>query len=361
MNVGILTFSQANNFGALLQAYALQQTLAGLGHQAEIIRYPAELGFLAQWSFLRNRMRKEGHPAAVLQAYYAYRRFREHCFHQSPPCNTFADLRQLAGRYDAIIVGSDQVWHPKWVPLHIFFLAFADRPGLRRISYAACTGVSTHTTASHILAQNWLTQFSAISVRNAVTREVVHDWLGHDVPIVADPTLLHDFHEFDSVPLPRDIPDQFILVYALEHTLLPLGYQLLAKLKANRTLPVVTIIPSCHSSCDFQAADIALRHLDPRLFPLLFKKAAFILTDSFHGSIFSIKSQKPFLCYGDLGPRSPRLQDLTQRYGLEKAFVTSAEACPNISLDLVLPYDRINTAIRKHLASSFYFLTQSLQ
>jgi len=148
MKVGILTFSYACNYGAVLQCFALYRTLRKLGVEADIIRYVPE-GFrpypplwrgwgVKQGLVLQNIPKKRifaRHGAGMIQA---FDEFRETHLIFSAKCSTSQEIAKAVAGYDAVITGSDQVWH--FAQKDPFFLEWDAPFEGKRISYAPCCG-----------------------------------------------------------------------------------------------------------------------------------------------------------------------------------------------------------------------------
>jgi hypothetical protein len=277
-------------------------------------------------------------------------------------------LRENARRYDAIVVGSDQVWNSAMCTQIgrglAYFLDFADQLPVRKISYAACIGRPDQPTAAHVYAPRWLRKFDHVSVRNDFSATRVREWTGRtDVAIVADPTVIHDFAALPST-LPDRLPQQFILVYAFPNQRLDIGRAALAHVKHQLQLPVVAIVAaSPHQYLDFPGADIFLRTASPCQWVALFARASYVITDSFHGAIFALKHRTPFTAYVDPdGVSRHRLRDLTSRYGAANRLVDNPDTAR--ALPVEIPSAQLDTTralIAQHTEVSRSFLQQSLQ
>lgn len=337
MRVGILTYTEGNNnAGALLQALALQKTVAGMGHRAELIRFPAYRD-LRLWRRLWQRMRTQGNRRDILMGYLKYLVFRRRNLVRSRACHSLAELRRLAQTYAAIVVGSDQVWNTRmayWAFLKrpdTAFLSFTKGLPVRRIAYAACSGTAVSDSAAYCYAPYWLRQFAAISVRNRATQSLVGEWLEGNPPVITcDPSLLYDFSEFKTLRL-KNLPARYVLVYAFPSPLEEAARAVLERMRAETNLPVVVIPPADHYDNRFPGGDHYAYALDPGEWVSLIANADAFLTNSFHGMLFAANMGTPFVAYYQPGSAiSGRLEDAAGRYALQPHVMTSADEASSV-------------------------------
>jgi hypothetical protein len=303
----------------------------------------------------------------LLIADYVYERFRRDYYRRSPLCRNDSELRRNATRYDAIIVGSDQIWNHELLAEHGFgltyFLNFADGLAFRRVSYAASVGHSRQSTDAHATARQLLKHFDYLSVREDFSGTLVGEWTGRaNIPVVADPTLLSEFLSF-PVRLSRRLPPKFILVYAVLGCGIPIASAILKTVRRDMDLPLVAIVATTHTDFDFPGADFYVRIASPCEFVAMFSRASYVLTNSFHGTIFAIKQRIPFSAYVVANSSgAQRIYDLTARYCLRERVVDSTDAA-----DIIVPtiaserFDTAHSLIGAHVAASISFLRQALQ
>ncbi len=123
---------------------------------------------------------------------------------------------------------------------------------------------------------------------------------------------------------------------------------------------MVAVIPSAQKPHLAPWADIKIWEAGPAEWLYLVANAKFVYTDSFHGALFSIKSERPFLAYYVEAGRSPRLMDIAARYGIEKAVAGSAEEAVEKIRTEALDYEAVNRLIHAHVEQSNAFLEQAL-
>jgi hypothetical protein len=168
VKIGIFTFHHVDNFGALLQCLSLTQALQEMGHDIKVINHQSpttglRAGLrhdLSSWPHLFNRLRGliRGN-----KLHDSFDRFRRHSLPLTPLCETESQLAQLANSFDALVVGSDQVWHFSREPKY-FFHWHPSFPN-RRIAYAACCGSDIQPDTDTALLSACLKKFDFISVR----------------------------------------------------------------------------------------------------------------------------------------------------------------------------------------------------
>ena len=301
LKTGIVTFHRAANYGAVLQAYALQKVICGFGVDCQIIDFRCNdierfyKPFLVYRSSLPSMVKQFG--KAILN--YKNRRekknkidlFVSKHLNLSEPVYTETD--ELNQKYDAFITGSDQVFNPDIAGKDalFYFLAFSRKP---RFSYAASFGKSyiSETEKEKISAE--LRKFDKISVREESGKEIVRELTGIEAEINIDPTLLLsavDWRQLENKPKSIDFP--YILVYnMLPSELLFNSAQTLSK---DSHLKVVVVNNKNYSNKSKYNDFIFLDSISPEEFLWLIDHAKFVLNSSFHGSVFSILFHKNFI------------------------------------------------------------------
>ncbi|MEI6561027.1 MAG: polysaccharide pyruvyl transferase family protein [Verrucomicrobiota bacterium] len=368
MKIGILTFHFNPNFGARLQCMALQKVLEQIGHNVEVINYrpvpETPLRFWRGWgltsgniaSSVRQRWRLLRHGEAARER---FRRFNQEHLRISPCCDSLPSIAKLASSFDVIIVGSDQVWNRSYFQDPAYFLDFAGYPG-KRISYAACCGHLDMPQAGMESVRRALQAFNAISVRNEVTFEWVQKLSGLTPQIVCDPTLLYDFPELAT---PSIAPcHRYILAYVLDEEIKGGHVQAIEQIRQKfGDIPVIAVSPILMHLQAYPWADHVVFDVGPAEWVNLIANAAFVYTDSFHGALFSMKHQRPFLAYYSKPIRAGRLCDIANRYGIDSAIVGSlGEAEKKQSFCASLNYECIQKKISKHREESISFLQKSI-
>jgi len=336
--VAILTQPLGHNYGGLLQAYALQIYLKKLGCEVETLdRRAPEAGQLSAKSHVFNLARLmlgriKSIPNAKKQARVLEElaRFRDRRIAMSPKIASEQELREYYRdrKFDAFVVGSDQVWRPRYSPSILnFFLDFLDdiKSPAKRIAYAASFGVddweysSELTEKCTILAQ----KIDAISVRESSAVSLCKEKLGVFAECVVDPTLLLEPEDYEPLisECGENVNAGCVLSYVLDPA--PEKRSIADTVGSSLGVNVFSIKPQ-HS-----VAQVRTKDLDKCQFPSVeswlqaFRNASFVVTDSFHGTVFAILFNKPFIAVGNSARGMARFESLLSQFGLVERLVES--------------------------------------
>ena len=323
MRIGILTFHCAINYGAVLQAYALQEYLKGLGHDVYVLDYrPSYLLkpyriFVWRWfadkSFIEN-VRSLLRcllitPIKIKRKVY-FQQFTRKYLNLYPFLPERIDL-------DAIFLGSDQIWNPQITEGldPIYFGDFKIPNKCKIISYAASVGSIENIIGLEDKFKMLLKHIDCISVREKSLADYIDTfvWRGDLVPVVVDPVLLVGKNVFTSMNLKRKCNKPYLLVFRLSHHSYGNMLVLANQIASQRGLDVIDLVSSSE----------VLRNRGMRMsetvedFISLFMYADYVLTSSFHGTIFSVIFEKNFntIISGDW--TSERMIGILSLLGLE--------------------------------------------
>lgn len=360
MKVGILTFHFSDNFGALLQAYALRKWFMVNGHEAEFIPYHpshVESGGAMQMS-LRPAAVKANlktvflKVTAFLQRYFGDKdqaaRFQEFRTKELGISRTFlrraSELEVISSRYDLIVAGSDQIWSPSiqfgFDPC--YFLSFANRSTARCISYAASFGRDSLTPHQMELVAPLLESLSSISVRELSGVDIVRGASGLEAACVPDPTLLHDKYD-ELLDSSNDDSNGHIFCYALRTA------DVIREVSETAAAALSAPIISPHN------VHRRWREIGQTVYPgpaewvSQLVNASFVVTNSFHGTVFSVLFRKPFLVTELPGSRkamNARSRNFLAQLGLMDRFVSKNELSKVPEL-IHSPIDWSNVAVRQ--------------
>ena len=314
-DVGILPLDPHScNYGGVLQTVALQDAVKDLGMRCEIIQYSRwnehgtfspkrGLRYLtADKVFSRFYDMYNAHSTLDTQSDYTetysvrFRKFWQEHLILSERIDA-KTLREKRLPYDALICGSDQIWNPDY-NIPAFFLDFA-HPDQKRIIYAASIGKDRLTNLQKTIYQSYLRDLDDISVREESAQKMISKISGKPVHLVLDPTLLHTkeywMEKMSDEPLETS---RYIFCYFLEFTK--------EKTEAAREFAQahkckVVIIPFLHGKKEKYSdicADESVQDASPADFLRLIYDAEFVLTDSFHATVFSLIFRKQFWVFG---------------------------------------------------------------
>ncbi len=369
MKIGVLTFQYSINFGAQLQCLALQEVLKSMGHEVEVIRYtPANYNNspFRGIGLKRNGAIKALSILAVKLTYgqqikKRFRKFGQQYFQKTVSCDENSIASVVNNAFDAIIVGSDQVWGPSFHSTGIYFFNWEPEFKGKRISYAPCCAINRVADVNKKKLGNLLLKFDSLSVRNMETSQFVADLTGITPTMVLDPTFLYDFIAFkNSFEAPYK---KYIFVYILGEEI-PGGHEaIITAIKKERgDLPVIAAVLSERRVKFFSWADKTYWTLTPDKWVALIAYADYFYTDSFHGVVFAQKFGIEFLAYYTNEKRKSRFIDLASRFDLASNIVESVDdaivrkCIRNTNRD----YMNTNQFISDEIKKSKQFLIQSL-
>lgn len=328
MKIGILTFHYGSNYGGVLQCYALQQVLKDRGHEVKVINYVPNDAF-KKFAHVALMLLKShnfrGLKAALHYIRYhktsrnVFRRFREKYLLMTEKHSNVDAFKGIS--CDMVIVGSDQVWNYSQQKYRDYFLGWLDNPSIKKVSYAACCGANgiDDQYRDNLITQ--LNQFSAISVRSNETKLFVRQLLGKDVPIVLDPTMLYDYNEFTN-----PLEEKYILTYILIDDIKGGNENAMRVIREKyEDLPVYSIIISDRIPRLCCWADEQLYDVNPEKWVNLICNCSFLFTDSYHGCLFAMKFQRPFIAYYRDRNKGKRLLDLKEMFNLNNIVTTVEE------------------------------------
>lgn len=322
--IGILTFHRALSYGAMLQAYALQNFMLELGIDNEIVDY--ECKYMVD-HYQKNFRVTNGNPIKGLgwnlltvNGIRKERKTRDEFVAKHFKLSEAYDasnIHNVADKYSAFITGSDQVWSPKCVGFDpVYFLNFA-KPN-QKFSYAA--SIASKTIPDNLKAEykNRLTDFQACSVREESAVEIVKDLSGKDAFVNIDPTLLLTKEKWDKLAT-NVLNEPYIFLFTVLKPKNLIDYAL--ELSRKTGLKVIYLNKAKLRK------DSALTYMDPVTadkFIGLIKNADYVCTNSFHGTAFSIIYHKNFIVETEtVQGRNIRSEELMKRLGLEKRIMNS--------------------------------------
>ena len=331
--IGVVTFFDAYNYGAVLQTFALQKFLNDNDISSCIVKHewqPKERvsslrGFLYNVKYHKQIKRKKKNFQSFLSK-----------------CNfTVGDFKNECERF---VVGSDQVWNSKWnYNRNIFYLTFASE----KYSYAASFGsVESIKKYRHKLIRDDLSSFNAVSVREKSAVNYL-DKLGIKSHTNIDPVFLltsDDWEQYCDNPITNE---KYILVYSLENNEKLFSFaRELAKKNPSRILLIADTKKKKLHGMD------VVRYPSPSEFLSLFKNATAVVTNSFHGTAFSVVFNKPLYCFLQTKEGAPndRVIDLLNDCGLSNRIVSESFA------DDITLFETANAFIENERKKSLQYL-----
>ena len=373
MRIGILTLPLHTNYGGILQAYALQTVLERMGHEVEVFDKPDQIHrplWRNSMTFAK-RLALRAIGKSVSLNYQKEHNIRERT--KRKYVNVFIQQhikrRELksydaisSADYDAIVVGSDQVWRQKFMPkmnVKIPFLLFAEGWNIKRIAYAASFGSDKweYTEENTITAKKAIQRFDAVSIREHSGVTLCKDYLDyHDAEQVLDPTLLLDRIDYEHIIEESDSTHKIngsLMCYVLDYSNEKRRY-------ISECAKVLDMIPF-ETNSKYEVKGASLEEIvQPPVEQWLrsFRDSSYVITDSFHACVFSILFHKQFIVIGNQSRGLARFHSLLSLFGLEDRMVTENL---DVSLcDRPIDWDRVDTKLKKLREYSKCFLEKAL-
>lgn len=367
MKIGILTQPLRTNYGGLLQAYALQTVLQRLGHDVTILNrcYPktqekllSKILNIKNIILGKNAICYDKKKISFVEENTS--RFIDNNYKLSAPYYTSESLREyiLSNNFDAIIVGSDQVWRPRYSPnIFNYFLDFTEGTDIKRYSYAASYGVDNweFNKQESDICSRLAQSFNGITVRESSAISLCKDNLGVNAELVLDPTLLLSSSDYTALLAGKNlINKKGIFTYILDagdekkhiienakKTTGKDSFTCMPKLKFNYKNAKEDL-----SGCQFPAVEQWIQS---------FVDADMVITDSFHGTAFSIIFNKPFWVISNERRGNTRMESILEMFGLKDRMVN--ESSINIDWNTPIDWEKVNDTKRKWQIKSMDFLT----
>lgn len=379
---GLCVRYDCDNFGSMLQILATQRAIRAVGWDYEIIRYDKRtpLFYITNVTrlfnpyfmkgkietFEKNRKLK-GFPEvwkgnSIRNKWIADYR-RAYIGPYSPVYKGYANLVKGAEKYDAMVVGSDQLWTPAGIKSKFYNLLFVP-DHLKKVSFATSFGVGEIPASQKKMTTQYLQRIEHVSVRETRGAEIVKELTGRDATVALDPTLLYTGDEWKEIfPEKRIIDEPYILAYFLgsneEHR------DAVEQLKRESGLKLVTIpFMDVFVERDLTFGDQRLFEVGPIEFLNLIRGAEYICTDSFHGSVFSILNHKQFITFdrtnsSDKQTRNSRIDSLFGLLRLEKRRYRSGVALKNM-IDQSIDFDTVDQKLAELRHETICFLNNAL-
>lgn len=333
MKVGIITIHNSPNYGACLQAYALWAYINQQGIDCEIIDLyrPYQKEYISSRRFVPMRKREHILSDTIRHAIkkligrnkepkYFSDSAKEKFKRFNAPINlsrTYRGIDEFYANpplYDLYISGSDQVWNPSQpYCMEPYFLTFVPK-GKTKISYAASIGLLDLRENEKAKFKEWLSTYTAISVREKQAKTLLESFSWLKVEQTPDPTFLLDIEDWKKLTEYPDINEPYILLFALSYSPKMLEYSKRLAQEAGKKLIVLGMLqPECKDGSYLPITDVG-----PQEFLGYMAKAEMVITDSFHGTVFSIiMGANNFYTYiAPSNERGSRIVDLLDTFGL---------------------------------------------
>ena len=373
MRIAVLTLPLHNNFGGILQAYALLKVLKDLGHNVVLIdksRYVS----LGPWYrkypiYIKRCIRKYilGQKITVRADVEQNKVNATIARHSDRFINKYIeriytkDFSNITKEnFDAFIVGSDQVWRPKYFfsAIENAYLEFAKEWRIKRIAYAASFGTEEweYTEKQTKSCATQLKKFNAVSVRESSAVQLCNDNFGVKAEHVLDPTML--LEKEDYIKLFKETgtvqSNGNLFCYILDESI---EKDTIISIISKEKGLAPFYVNSKYNNAEAPLEERIQQPVEKWL--RAFYDAEFVITDSFHACVFSIIFNKPFVVYGNKERGMARFESLLTLFALEDRLVSSPYEV-NKALLATIDWDRVNSIRKQMKEKSLSFLTKNL-
>jgi len=375
--IGILTQHLHDNYGGLLQAFALQKYLTKHGYDVLTVDFLSKnIG-----ETVRRKPRLWGIKGIIINSIRKYilkrnvdsifplnetekasigretRRFVAENIRLTQRLSSLEEFKYLDSyKFDAFIVGSDQVWRPRYSPgLPAFFLDFlgADTK-TKRIAYAASFGTDNcdeYSPEELVKYSALCKKFDAIGVREDSAVELCKSNFGAKADHVLDPTILLEKDDYIELVNKDGIPESAgdMMVYVLDRS--PEKQRMINQVAVTRGLKPFTVMPEAATGI-FPPVTQWLRG---------FMDAKYVVTDSFHGVAFSIIFNKPFIAIGNKERGLARFTSVLKKFNLEERLVLTESELTQEKIDAEIDFGKVNEIKKMKQEYAFEFLHKPLK
>ncbi len=384
--IGILTLLPRDNYGGVLQAYALMKILKGMGFETLLIDRSLKKPYFKELSY-KNRFRAlfknfikkyiffKGESLAYINLVNIEREYykrvaepdvvgvhinefiKDYIHPKTEKIYQTKDIIENIRNIDAIIVGSDQIWRKSLVEdVFDYFCQFLRSKNIKRLSYAASFGIDEWEFSNYETrkCRKLIKKFSAVSVRETAGMQMCKEYLDVNASVVLDPVLLLDISEYLKI---------FCFSNDLEKNDGIFAYLLGIDDAKKSMLSYIENTLSCDSNIIELYGDID-RPIKERILPRMsewlsrFYFARFVFTNSFHGVVFSVIFNKPFIVYCENA--TSRIRSLLSILGLENRIINSGSEIDEEKVIEKIGWGKVNEILKDERERSLKFLRDNI-
>ena len=384
--IGIITYHFAHNYGAVLQTYATQTVLEKLGANSEVLDYAPKYHTEIytpkrdiKFGFINKLKKESAHKSGAIRLLAAvktiytnskfnktgvedrenktliYKSFVDKFLKISRHYNTLLELVENPPEYDGIVAGSDQIWNWRLTNQEYddaYFLQFGKKD-MKRCIYAASIGNTTAEECySHV--KNLSIAINHISFREKPVCDRYNELSKVDCIDVCDPTLLLSAEEYNKISKNSFLLlEPYILAYILVDNSVITG--LLKTLEKKTGLRVIEISPEQKYLNSEHVSNI-----EPNEFPSFFRNASYVVTNSFHGTVFSLIYNRNLFCAANPNSRDSRITSLLKNCGILYR-LADGEKDIEMTLNTKIDYSIVNARLNEMRNKGINYLKETLE
>lgn len=369
MKVGLVTFSSAHNYGALLQAYAMQTYLEKIGLEVDVINYRPRFIDGVYDIYKIKRTNSDLHKIYLkiqknvflnlkdswkIKRYNNFEKFINESLHTTKVYNSLSSIQKDFLNYDILIAGSDQIWNTdltKGID-PTYFLEFGNKDAVR-IAYAPSLGKDLIEEEFKPLYKRYLSNFDFISIREENMRDILGELTSKEMVSVLDPTLLLDREDYDKIKEDSIYKDkEYIYVHFIGNDIKT--YEMADYLSRKLNLPVLHNRPSGLFDNELSGNF----YESPQQLISVIDNAKYVITNSFHATVFSIVYKKQFLTIPH-SKRPERMINLLSMLGLEKCLIEDVRLFSSLE-DYSIDYVDVDKRLRDLKKKSKGYLDRAI-
>lgn len=364
-----------NNYGSILQAYALQMALESIDDiNYEIIcQYGKKI---ASVDNLVEKFMTMGIKDTMWRAFWkfgmrgvrtrsnALQKFIDENLNISDKQFNDKTITEANTLYDSFVCGSDQIWNPSLTELDSMYWLNFVKSGKPKFSYAPSIGIKEATIEQSRKIKENLSDFCAVSCREVSGARLINEILDGEICFtVLDPTLMVDKCKWDQVCTPRRVKEKYVFAYLLRGS--KKERKLVEKFAFEKNLKVVTlpflevnhIVPY-----DFKFGDIKDWNVSPIDFISLIRNAEYTFTDSFHCMIFSCLYHTPYFNFSKNGTsQMSRIHDLQKTLELPNRLIRQNDSVESITSRPSVDWEKMESILAEKRQESQYFLNFAVE
>lgn len=363
-----------HNYGSILQTYALQTAVRNMGCDTQIIKYAegkaAKIGRFRNMNYAVSRLKiiikdlsmnlllpKQKHLLGERSAVFSEFIDKELTF--SDTYYSLDRLAKVSSKYDVILLGSDQVWHPMNLFMNFFTLNFVP-DDVKKGAYAPSFGVSRIPDAYKKAYSEYISRIEHVSCREMAGVMLIKELTGRDVPMVCDPTLLLTAKNWESCLSDKvKINEKYVFCYFIGDN--PNQREVVKEYAKEHGLKIVALLHiDEYIGSDEGYADYTPYNVGPAEFLYLVKNADCVMTDSFHASVFSLQFHREFYTFnrfenGNGNSTSSRIDSLLGTVNLMDRKVKNGAMLKDLTTSEI-DFDDVDERLKDFRASSEAYL-----
>lgn len=384
MKVALAINYDYHDYGGMLQAFATQRFLTKNGIDSDAINFDNLKGDInkRKWRYflsnifdisivkeksklIEKKLKQKSNEklkSGMAERDAAFDEFCKSHFKVSRAFESWEDMAKASrNEYDAVVVGSDQLWLPSNIMADYYTLNWVPQD-VKKIAYATSFGIGSIPAKYSKIYSHYLKRINYLSVREVSGQDIIKKLVGRDVQLVNDPALLLDADGWNEViskePL---IKEKYVFCYFMGNN--PEQRDFVRRLANEKGLKVVALLHlDQYIATDEYYVDMAPWHVSPADFVNLVKNAECVCTDSFHGTVFSIIYSRPFFTFKRFNKKASlstntRITSLLTRLRLMDRLVLDMDGKQNLEID----WDKIQSGVSQFRKASSEYLLNAIR